>query len=108
MQSKEYKKDSEKSQKKLKSNPEISTESHKLLRKVQSSPETSPVIIKPLDQRIKEAQRLKILETVKSIGSKELHKFFNNSKSFLNRSKSNRLNLFSFKKKATNIMVATK
>ncbi len=58
MQTKEYEKDSEKSQKKIKSNPEIFTEPHKSLRKVQSNPETSPVIIKPLDQRIKEAQSL--------------------------------------------------
>ena len=81
MQSKESKKDSEKSQKKVKSNTEISTESNKSLKKVQSNPETPTVIIKPLDQRIKEAQSLKILQTVKSISSQETQKFSTDPKS---------------------------
>ncbi len=72
MQSKESKKDSEKSQKKVKSNPETSLESNKSIRKVQSQPETPIVLIKPLDQRIKEAQSLKMSQTFKSIGSQEL------------------------------------
>jgi hypothetical protein len=56
MQSKESKKDSEKSQKKVKSNPETSLEINKSVKKVQSLPETQINLIKPLDQRIKEAQ----------------------------------------------------
>ena len=57
MQSKESKKDFEKSQKKVKSNPETSLESNKSIRKVQSQPETPIVLIKPLYQRIKEGTK---------------------------------------------------
>ena len=52
MQYKESKKDFEKSQKKVKSNPEISLESNKSIKKVQSQPETPIVSIEPLDQRL--------------------------------------------------------
>ena len=52
MQSKEFKKDSEKSQKKVKSNPETSLETNKSVKKVQSLPETQIDLNKPLDQRI--------------------------------------------------------
>ena len=70
MQYKESKKDFEKSQKKVKSNPEISLESNKSIKKVQSQPETPIVSIEPLDQRIKKAETLRMLETFKSIGSR--------------------------------------
>ncbi len=90
MQSKESKKDSEKPQKKVKSNTEILTESNKSLKKVLNNPETSPVIMKPPDQRIKEAQSLNILQTVKSISSKETQKVSTDPKSLAQRIKASK------------------
>ena len=88
MQSKESKKDSEKSQKKVKSNPEISLESNKSIRKVQSQPETPIVSIEPLDQRIKKAQTLKMLETFKAIGLRnDVPNYLKNPKSLAKRPK---------------------
>ena len=91
MQSKESKKDSEKSQKKVKSNPEISLEPIKSIRKVQSQPETPIVSIEPLDQRIKKAETLKMIETFKSIGSRnDLPKYLTNPKSLAQRPKASK------------------
>ena len=88
MQSKESKKDSEKSQKKVKSNPEISLESNKSIRKVQSQPETPIVSIEPLDQRIKKAQTLKMLETFKAIGLRnDVPNYFKKPKVFGKKTK---------------------
>ena len=88
MQSKESKKDSEKSQKKVKSNPETSLELNKSIKKVQSLPQTPIDLNKPLDQRIKEAQSLKMMEVSKSMASKnELPSYLRNPKSLARRAK---------------------
>ncbi len=90
MQSKESKKDSEKSQKKVKSNPETSLESNKSIRKVQSQPETPIFLNKSTAEKIKEAQPLRFLATVKSSGSQESNKILRDSKTLRQISKNSK------------------
>ena len=66
-------------------------ETNKSIKKVQSLPETQIDLNKPLDQRIKEAQSLKMLETFKSMASKnELPSYLRNPKSLAQRPKASK------------------